>query len=472
LLAAAGDSHASEVALRNAIALAPDSPRARFHLANNLIAVGKLDEAEELIRELRCAEAADRVSLKLTHVRILERKGDIPAAAAILESIDEGSRRHPEVAIMYAIVLEQQGKIEEALTILHGALESNELAAIEGIGVYFTLGDLYDSVGRYDEAFEAYRLGNANRKKAFFKFDRPTEPGASATDRLIELHEPERYRQLPTSQLESDVPIFIIGMPRSGTSLTEQILASHPLVHGAGELTTMRDVVRASYDLPDQRKQWAPLEIIDTDPSVDQQCLVPKGWEAITTEQLTELGSQYLAHIRSLNDKAQRITDKMPYNYFLAALIAKVFPRGRIIHCRRHPLDTCLSCFFQNFTGGSEFSFDLSELGDFYRNYLKLMAHWRNALGVPMLEVDYERLVQDPEPAVRAMLDFCGLDWDDKCLKFHKSKRAINTASYQQVRKPIYTKSAGRWKNYEKHIGPLVESLGIDLAEWDYHSTV
>jgi Flp pilus assembly protein TadD len=464
LLAAGGDSHSGEIALRNAITLAPDLPRARFHLANQLIAVGKLDEAEGLIKELRCTLDEDRNSLKLTHVRILERKGDIPAAAAILESIPEEERRHPEVALIYAVVLEQQGKTEEALAILQDALKSNELAAIEGVGIYFSLGDLYDSLGRYDEAFEAYRLGNSNRKKAFFKFDRPTEPGASTTDRLIQQHEPERYRRLATSTLDSQRPIFIIGMPRSGTSLTEQILASHSQVYGAGELTTFRDVVRDTYDTGGETKQSSPLEIIDTDPSVDKQCMVPKNWESITAKELDVIGTKYLEYISGLDAQAQRVTDKMPYNYFLAPLIAKVFPHGRIIHCRRHPIDTCLSCYFQNFTGGSEFTFDLSELGDFYRNYQKLMAHWRDALQVPMLEVDYERLVQDPEPAVRTMLEFCGLEWESDCLKFHKSKRAINTASYQQVRKPIYTRSAGRWRNYEKHLGPLFRSLRIDPA--------
>jgi tetratricopeptide (TPR) repeat protein len=467
LLAAAGDSQSGEIALRNAITLAPDSPRARFHLANQLITVGKLDEAENLIRELRCSEAADRNSLKLTHVRILERKGEIAEAAAILETIPAEDRRNPEIAISYAIVLEQQGKAEEALAVLLESLKSNEMAAIEGIGTHFTLGDLYDSLGRFDEAFAAYQIGNANRKKAFFKFERPVEPGASTTDRLIELHDPQQYQQLPCSSIDSELPVFIIGMPRSGTSLMEQILASHSCVHGAGELTTMRDVVRATYDPPGTKKQSSPLEIIDTDPSVDQQCMVPKNWESITTEQLSDIGGKYLEHIRGLDSKAQRITDKMPYNYFLAPLIAKVFPRGRIIHCRRHPLDTCLSCFFQNFTGGSEYNFDLAELGDFYRNYLKLMAHWRDGLHLPMLEVEYERLVQDPEPEVRRILEFCGLEFEPACLKSHKSKRAINTASYQQVRKPIYTRSAGRWKNYEKHLGPLIKALRIDPADWE-----
>ncbi len=431
-------------------------------MANQLITLGKLEEAEALIKELRCTEDEDRNSLRLTHVRILERKGDIPAAAAILESIPEDDRRNPEVAIMYAIVLEQQGKAEEALAVLQNALKSNELAALEGIGTYFTLGDLYDSLGRYDEAFEAYRLGNANRKKAFFKFDRPTEPGAHTTDRLIKLHKPEHYRQLPTSTLESERPIFIIGMPRSGTSLTEQILASHSQVYGAGELTILRDVVRESYNVAGETKQWSALEIIDIDPSIDKQCFVPKNWESITGQELNGIGAKYLDCVSRLDETARRVTDKMPYNYFLAPLITKVFPHGRIIHCRRHPIDTCLSCYFQNFTGGSEFTFDLAELGNYYRNYLRLMAHWRDALQVPMLEVDYEQLVQDPEPKVRAILGYCGLEWEESCLKFHKSKRAVNTASYQQVRKPIYTRSAGRWRKYQKHLGPLLDALQMD----------
>jgi Sulfotransferase family len=234
----------------------------------------------------------------------------------------------------------------------------------------------------------------------------------------------------------------------------------------------MRDVVRATYDEPGQKKAWSPLEIVDTDPSVDQHCMVPKGWDNITAQQMTDLGSKYLDYVRCLDGKALRITDKMPYNYLLAPVIAKVFPRARIIHCRRHPVDTCLSCYFQNFTGGSEFSFDLKEVGAFYRNYLRLMKHWREQLRLPMFEVDYELVVQDPEPNVRTILDFCGLEWEPDCLNFHRSKRAINTASYQQVRKPVYTRSAGRWRNYEKHLGPLLESLQMDLAELEEHASV
>jgi tetratricopeptide (TPR) repeat protein len=465
LMGAAGDAEASELALRNAVTLAPNLPRAHFHLANQLVAVGKLDEAEQQICALRDTAESERLSVKLTHAKILERKGDITGAAAILDSIDEEDRSIPDIAIICAIVLEQQGKAEEALALLESALEVNGLAALEGIYINFTLGDVYDSLGRYDEAFASYKLGNENRKRAFFKFDRAEKMVGTTSQRLTAQYEPEFYRRCPTSTLETDVPIFILGMPRSGTSLLEQILASHSQVFGAGELTAMRDAVRETYEDPNQKQAWSPLVIIDKDPSVDQQCMIPKGWSTITAEQLSALGSRYLGYIRKLDEKARRITDKMPYNFILVPLIAKVFPHGKIIHTRRHPLDTCLSCYFQNFTGGSEYSFDLAELGKFYRNYLDLMKYWRDTLQVPMLEVDYERLVRDPESNVRAILDYCELEWEDACMNFHKSKRAISTASYQQVRKPIYTRSAGRWRNYGKHLDPLIEALGIDRAE-------
>lgn len=471
LMAAAGDSQLAETALRNALTLDPLNSRTRFQLANQLVSVGKLDEAENMIRELRANADSDRLALKLTHAKILEYKGDVDGAAAVLESIAEQDLSKPEVAITRAIVLEQQGRTEEALAILEAALDSHELVAIDGIGIYFTLGDLYDKLGRYDDAFAAYQLGNTNRKKAFIRIDRPSQQPEATSEPLLQQYDPERFRRCPTSTLDTEVPVFVVGMPRSGTSLTEQILASHPQVFGAGELTALRDFVRETYDEPKSKKSWTPLEIVEADPSIDTNCIVPKGWETISAAELTALGQKYLDFLRKLGGDAPRITDKMPYNYLLAPIIAKVYPRARIIHCRRHPLDTCLSCYFQNFTGGSEFTFDLKEMGQFYRSYLRVMAHWRDALQIPMLELDYELLVKDPEPHVRRMLEFCGLPWDEKCLSFHKTKRAVNTASYQQVRQPIYTKSAGRWRNYARHLGPLIDALGIDRGELEGEGT-
>ena len=154
-----------------------------------------------------------------------------------------------------------------------------------------------------------------------------------------------------------------------------------------------------------------------------------------------------------------RVTDKMPLNFQHLGLIALLFPRARIIHCVRDPMDTCLSCYFQNFSNRNDFSFDLARVGLYYSQYERLMAHWQKVLDLPMLQVSYEEHVAEPERVCREMLDFLELDWDPACLRFHESRRLMKTASKDQVRKPIYTSSSGRWRNYERHLGPLVEAL-------------
>ena len=462
LVGAAGDPVAAITALRNARKLDPRSSRVQFELAKHLIAGGDLDEADQLMQELRTAAGDEPTSYKVVHARILERKGEVEAAAKVLESIDEDPRDNVEVAMAQATVLQEMGEQERALELLQTAVQSDGINAVDGIGIHFALGKLCDALGRYDEAFEAFRVGNRNRKAAFFDFDRRAE--MSPSERFITVHDPELFRRVPSSTLETEVPIFIVGMPRSGTSLVEQILASHPDVYGAGELTAFRNIVRDTYNLPQQDDSFEPLKIVNVDPSADQRCLVPKDWQTTTAEQLSEIGANYLEIVGKLSDAA-RVTDKMPFNYLMAPVIWKVFPRGRIIHCRRHPLDTCVSCFFQNFIGVHQYAYDLTDLGKFYREYLRIMAHIRNALEVPMWEVDYEQLVHDPESQIRSLLDYVGLDWHEDCLRFHQSKRVVRTASYQQVRRPLYAQSAGRWKNYEKHLGPLIEALGIDPAQ-------
>ena len=331
-------------------------------------------------------------------------------------------------------VLKEQGKTEQALEALQTAIDANEVAAVDGIGIKFAMGKLYDALGRYDEAFEAFEVGNRNRKEAFFDFDR-RDADVSASELFISVHEPEQFRNVPASTLDSEVPIFIIGMPRSGTSLVEQILSSHAEVHGAGELTAFRGCVRDTYEVEDKESS-GPLTIIDSDPSVDQRCLVPKDWHSITAAQLGEIGSKYLEFVSELSGGAARVTDKMPFNYLMAPVISKVFPKGRIIHCRRHPLDTCTSCFFQNFTGGNQYAYDLTELGEFYRGYLEIMAHSRDALEVSMLELDYEELVHDPERHVRN----CWTSWDSIGMRIASASTSRNAS----CARPAISKFASR----------------------------
>lgn len=183
----------------------------------------------------------------------------------------------------------------------------------------------------------------------------------------------------------------------------------------------------------------------------------------LTQEVATALASEYLGELRKYNAEARHITDKLPWNFLYLGLIAMLFPRARIVHCRRDPLDVCLSCFFQSFTE-VEYSFDMEDLGKYYALYADLMAHWREVLPVQMFEMHYEELVEDQERVSRNLFDYCGLEWDEKCLEFYNNDRAVKTASLFQVRRPMYSSSVGRWRSYDRHLEPLKKSLSGYLS--------
>lgn len=462
LLTAFGDPEAAVTAYRNARTLNKESERILFQLANAVAQTGRLDEAEKLVEELR-SQNENSVFAKLLHARVLERQGEVDAASDIMATVAEEELKRPVAASVVALLQEQKREYEAAAETLNAVLNANEAEASDWTAIHFGLGDLNDKLGRYDEAFEHYQLANENRRKAFLAAREP-ENRVQVSDRLRELYDVSSYHDKPNSGLETKCPIFILGMPRSGTSLTEQILACHPQVYGGGELRAFYEAVSSTHERPDEHSS-TPFKIIAEDPAAGRR-FVPEGWDDITSQDLAEIGGSYLASLRKLDanlnidDPSQRVTDKMPFNFFSAALIHKVFPQARIIHCTRDALDTCLSCYFQNFMSGNQYSFDLAKVGEFYREYEAIMNHWRS-LDIPMLDVSYEGLVSDPEQSLRELLDYCGLPWDSKCLEFHKSKRHVATASYQQVREPIYTTSVQRWKHYEKHLTPLKGALGI-----------
>jgi len=229
-------------------------------------------------------------------------------------------------------------------------------------------------------------------------------------------------------------------MPRSGTTLVEQVLASHPAVHGGGELTTLADIVREQAGL--------------------RSCTYPRVLADLEAAEVSALGAEYVRRLRALAPGALRVTDKMPGNFRFLGLIRLALPGARIIHCRRNPVDTCLSCYQQNFHEGHAFTNDLTDLGRYYRAYARLMEQWRRIFPGQFLEVDYEGLVTDFERESRRMLEFAGLPWDDACLRFHQTPRSVDTASRWQVRQPLYRRSVERRRNYERHLGPLREALG------------
>jgi hypothetical protein len=242
--------------------------------------------------------------------------------------------------------------------------------------------------------------------------------------------------------VNSEVPIFVVGVPRSGTSLAEQILASHPHVGGAGELHDISQIVIRLAD-----RLGGPE-------------LYPESLGRLEPAPTRAMAEEYLHQLRHRCGEAPRVVDKMPLNYQHLGVIAALFPRARVVHCIRDPVDTCLSCYFQDFTHPMPFGPDLAHLGHHYRQYQRLMVHFTRVLPLPLFELRYEELIANQEAVSRRLIEFCGLDWDDRCLRFHDTARAVNTSNALQVRKPLYRNSVGRWKRYAAHLGPLLEALG------------
>jgi len=331
------------------------------------------------------------------------------------------------------------GRMEELL-------EQNQVQSHgDRMCLHYALGKAWMDVGDAKRAF-AHLDEGSRMKRGTISYD------AAATDRwlktIAEAFPASLFTQSDVSDgASSDLPVFVIGMPRSGTTLVEQILASHPEVQGTGELSAMRRIVTGMRSSDGQ-----PLSY-------------PEGISALVQKgEAARIRNAYLAEVQKFAHDHKRIIDKMPANFLYAGLITLSMPHARIIHCRRDPVDTCLSCYTKLFTAEQNFTYDLTELGQFYLSYARLMEHWQRVLPpTHFIEVDYEAVVDDLETQAKRLVDFCGLQWDEDCLKFHDSRRPVRTASANQVRQPIYKRSVGRWKKYEPYLGPLLTAL--DRAE-------
>ena len=246
---------------------------------------------------------------------------------------------------------------------------------------------------------------------------------------------------LKRKTMDSQRLVFIVGMPRSGTSLVEQILASHPDVYGGGELNTLGDIIK---QLPDKNNLTSGY---------------PGFVSELTASIVEDAAHQYINYIESIDKKSQLVTDKMPDNFLYLGLINILFPQAKIIHCTRNPYDTCLSCYFQQFSGHYPYAYQLDNLAHYYKAYQKLMSYWHDNLTTPIFELNYETLIEDKENVIRKLLEHCQLDWHEDCLEFNKSSRAVTTASTQQVGKALYKTSVDRWRNYESFLDPLISGL-------------
>ncbi|MEA2779956.1 MAG: hypothetical protein QOK29_1500 [Rhodospirillaceae bacterium] len=422
-----------------AVRLQPDYDDALFNLANILRHLNRQEEAMPHLRRIiarhpRDAEAHTALGQALQELgRFDEARPAFERAIALNPtSVDAHLNL---IAVRGGKPDERHLKEMEAL-----AGDGARLAHTERSVLHYTLGKAYEMLGRDDEAFA--HLFDANRlRRQSIPYD---EAAARARfERLQQMFTRELLAEKPGLGSDSNQPIFVVGFPRSGTTLTEQILASHPEVHGAGELGFIGELaatVRAT---------------------AGKQLFFPECLPFLPANLFRKLGEAYVRRLRTIAPAAPRITDKMPANHMFVGFIRLILPNARIIHVKRDAVDTCVSCFSLYLGEGLDFANDLGELGRHYRMYSELMDHWRDVLPAhAMLHVQYEELVGDLEGQARRILDYCGLPWDDRCLAFHETERSVTTASVLQVRQPIYRSSLQRWRRYERHLGPLLEALG------------
>lgn len=299
------------------------------------------------------------------------------------------------------------------------------------INLYFALGKALNDCGQYEEAFQNYNRANEHNKQTVTAYDRAAQD--RMTDDLIRLFSQEWFDGLePVSEA---APVFICGMFRSGSTLTEQILASHPRVTAGGEVDFF---VREIHN----NLQPYPASLSGRD-----------------GEKLKQLAGRYLDHLKKTFPDAGYITDKRPDNFLHLGLLKSLFPKARIIYTRRNALDNCLSVYFLRLGNAMNYATGLKNTAHYYTRHEKLMSHWKAMFGENIHEVSYDDLVREPRPVIEDMLKFCGLDWSDDCLEFHKLDNIVKTASVWQVREPLYRKSSGRWRNYERFLGPLQQAL-------------
>ncbi|MGA3307558.1 MAG: tetratricopeptide repeat protein [Xanthobacteraceae bacterium] len=513
----------AETVYRKALELGPNNPDTLDNLALAVKDLERLDEAAELLRRALVIESrSDKFHVHYGSV-LLDQKKIEEAAAAIERALALNPSNHDAVNLMGRVafergdlsgalthyrraltlkpdladaynnmgnVLKELGQLQEAQDAYLEALrldpgiagvyvnladsktfapgdphlaamealaaKTDELSKTDRVQLDFALGKAYADLKDYRRSFAHLLAGNAG-KRATISYD---ESAAFALfDRIEAVFTRDLIAKKSGGGETSPMPIFVLGMPRSGTTLVEQIIASHPMVHGAGELQTLNDVV---------------LTVRGPDGNTFPYPGFVPGLDAAALQQI---GARYVALVRALAPSlaslanraatggSQHVTDKMPSNYYFAGLIHLALPNAKIIHTIRDPVDTCISCFSKLFSAEQNHTYDLGELGRYYKRYEQLIKHWRRVLPKGrILDVRYEDVVADLEGQARRIISHCGLPWDDRCLSFHKTDRPVRTASATQVRQPIYKSAVGRWRVYQDHLGPLVSALG-DLVE-------
>ena len=415
----------SENSLRRALKLRPTHVDARSTLGLTLLSLGRPSDAKAQFEEV--LKIAPRHAYALLGMgRVAKTEGRFDEAQALFRRVLEAD---PNMPGAWAALVGLRKMTSDAGWLQRAEeIAASGIAPLEEASVRFAIGKYYDDVADFDQAFHSYKRANGLLKALAGDYER--EARTRFVDDLIRVYTRETISRIEGGASASVKPIFVVGMMRSGTSLAEQIIASHPAVKGAGELTFWSDAVH--------RHETAIRQ-------------GPLG-EALRKK----LAQEYLRTLTGHAVDALRIVDKAPVNSDYLGVIHSVLPKARIIYMRRDPIDTCLSCYFQQFSPALNFTMDLSDLAHYYREHQRLIAHWRAVLAPgTILDVPYEELVADQRGWTRKILDFLGLEWDERCLHFQNTQRTVATASSWQVRQKIYKDSVQRWRNYERFIGAL-----------------
>lgn len=425
----AGDKTGAIAYARAALKIDPRNVNALITLSHRLLNKD-VTEAHRLMLEAESIAPHD-LSVMVTKGSVLQFEGDKQGAWEAVRTVIESGSPSSGAALIAAAVGPAIGKTAEVIEMLENAVTRTGISITEQRKLRFALASVCDKAKHYDRAFE--HADTANRLKNAWCNSNARTVGMN---RLKSVYTATLIDSLPRSNIRSELPVFIVGMPRSGTSLLEQILSCHSKVHARGETTDVRTLTEGIPYYPD-------------------------GVRNLTQEKLDAMASAYIAHLNELAPSATRITDKLPGNYSFLGIISQLFPGARIINCRRDPRDVCLSNYFIEFDTGHVHSYNLESLALACKGYQDLMTHWKQVLPIPILDVRYEDLIADPRTWVAKVLEFCGLEWEDACLNFHKSDRQVVTASYDQVRKPLYNTSVARWKHYERQLEPVSRILGL-----------
>jgi tetratricopeptide (TPR) repeat protein len=471
----------SENLLRRALELAPSFQSARANLATVLYRQHRAQEALEQL-DLVAAEGELPDGVRNLRAAALGRIGGYQEAIGLYRDVLSRHGEQPKIWMSLAHLLKTVGEQEESIAAyrraiklapslgevwwslanlktvrfddadvaaMEAALDDAALNADDRLHLNFALGKAYEDRHQAAASWDHYAEGNRIRA-AQLRHDPDRITGL--VGRSIDLMTAEFFREREGQGFDAPDPILILGLPRSGSTLLEQILASHRQVEGTMELPDIHNLVRR----------------IDGKHERDERGNYPEGLAELDGKALRALGQEYLDTTRIQRSEGKPFfIDKMPNNWAYAGFIRLILPNAKIIDARRHPLDCCFSNFKQHFARGQAFSYDLTHIGRYYADYVRFMAHLDAVQPGKVHRVIHERLVDDPEAEIRALLDYCGLEWEDACLNFHETKRAVRTASSEQVRRPLSRSGFDQWKPFEQWLSPLKDALGPALSSWD-----